>query len=107
MKLYLFFSKRFDLLRKKIEASSFFAKTSLNRRFLRKTVNLTGTPDFYVCRLKTVKSIIAESGIPYVVKHVVKHVVEHKNKTGVRENHKKGQNCTDCNSRNCKAASFF
>ena len=53
------------------------------------------------------KSIIAESGIPYVVKHVVKHVVEHKNKTGVRENHKKGQNCTDCNSRNCKTASFF
>ena len=49
--------------------------------------------------MKTVKSIIAGSGIPSVVKR--------KNKTGVHENHKKGQNCTDCNSRNCKAASFF
>ena len=45
------------------------------------------------------KSIIAGSGIPSVVKR--------KNKTGVHENHKKGQNCTDYNSRNCKAASFF
>ena len=45
------------------------------------------------------KSIIAGSGIPWVVKR--------KNKTGIHENHKKGQNCTDYNSRNCKAASFF